>query len=187
MSHKRKDQPIKLCIESDPPSFNKKERLNENMINDHIIKSSRFWLPKVTKRKVNIFCLCSSAENMNDLKRVAYIVDLVLLYIRHTYLIYFGKNYLISPKGFRIFLYKSCNDEIFQNNDTDLSLGCLYENKIDPLLDIWISSSRSETIRFFTDYNNSIDPIIGSSNYKFENNKEYINCFSRIKIIPQFD
>nr|BDT61750.1 MAG: hypothetical protein [Marsupenaeus japonicus endogenous nimavirus] len=168
------EESILLCIECDPPIFNRKERLDENNIKEHILKSSICWIPRIKKRKVFVLCLCSSANTISELKRVARTVDLILLYIKQIYNLKFQKNYLFSPIGYNLLLYKSGNGKSYHNDPKK------------SLMDMWLSTARSETIRFFKEQN--INQYISNTCF-MDNNKE-INkilntCLSQVKYVSQ--
>nr|BDT62292.1 MAG: hypothetical protein [Penaeus semisulcatus majanivirus] len=182
---RRRDKPIKLCIECDPPLFSKKERLDERNIREHMLKSCICWIPRVKKSEVYILCLCSSATNAFELRRVARVVDFCLSYIKQMYEIRLQQSYLVSPTGYSVLLHKSSNSNSSSGNSSSSNVR---SNKpILSLMDVWISTAKSETMRFFQDPKN-IDNHI--PNTHFGNSNKNVDeilgaCLSRVKYVPQ--
>nr|BDT62587.1 MAG: hypothetical protein [Metapenaeus ensis majanivirus] len=176
---KYKDKtPIRICIESDPPSLGKNERLNKEKICDHMIRSCLYWAPFVYARPIHVSCLCTSALNVEEMSNIAPIVDCVLLYIKNMYKLTMMQNYLISPRGYSVFLYKSSgNDKSTTNINTITSTDTFF-------MDTWISTSRSETLRYFIKYTDEDNIIMNNKNIDKNSIKKLKQYFAKIVILP---
>lgn len=158
-----------------------------------MLRSCISWVPYFQKRKICILCLCSSATDANEMRRVAHTVDLILLYLKKIYDIELQNSYLVSPTGYKVLLYKSSSvvTDGGNNNNNNNNTRSNYNNV--SLMDVWISTARSETLRFFKESPKDDDDDPDSSHYHSPTisdfnrgiNKTLNICLNRVRYIPQ--